>query len=592
MNLLSFQKMPPHVRQICAMLAALIPVILVEALNQGRLDLWVAPFLMLGAYMGLRYQWPLWSSWWLSWTIVAIGNAWMFAMPAHDPVLFMLWKPALLLCIGFIAFFLWQRSDGFLAAFALLPCLLEFPRLLLFNDFPAGNTGPLFLARGISILVYAFTAISILGPTLHRRWWVLFTAIFVQLTAVVFLSYPILAGFILYPAFLATFILLAFGAALVGLILDGLRLSTAPWKRLGWMAALLVIFLGGFLPLLSGDAFYPPPQPLVAGPGAKLQSIIIDTDMSHDDMVAILFLLQRPDLDIRAITVVNGVAHVKPGVENVRRILALAGRTDIPVAGGPDDPLDGKRAFPDDWRILVDFSVLPALPSVPAVADERSAPQLIVQQAGNSPRPVRLFALGPLTNVALAIRQDPGLPDRLEDIFISGGAINVPGAIHEEFPANANAAADWNLYIDPVAADEVFRSGVRLALAPLDVTHRTGAHPLLLSPAFIDKFFASASGREARLLARIIRGSQLMTSPSAPEVQMWDLPAVVLALEPQVCSNWQDLALRIILAPDDMAGKTITEKGQAPNARACLDGDLTAFENILLTSAPTGLSSH
>ena len=584
MNQLTFQKMQPHTRQIFAMLAALIPVVLVETVNQGQLNLWVLPLLLIGIYLGLRRQLPLWTGWWLSWAIVAIGNIWMFGIPDRPPTLFMLWQPALLLLIGLIVFLIWQRTDGFLAAFALLPCALEFPRLILLNDFPTGGTNIFLVARGVSVLIYIFAAFFIIGPTIHRRWWILLIAVLAQFAVSFFLSYPILLGFILYPPFLITFAFLAFGPILLGFLWDGFRLSTARWKRLGWAAAFIIVLASGFLPWLTGDAIYPAPQPPAASSGAKQQSVIIDTDMSHDDFVALLFLLRRPDLDIRAITVVNGVAHVKPGVENVRRILALSGRTDIPVAGGPDDPLDGNRAFPDDWRIEVDLSVRPALPAIPPDTNKLSASQLIVQQVNASTQPVRIFALGPLTNIALAIREDATLPVKLDDVFISGGAIYVPGAVHEEFPANANDAADWNLYIDPVAADEVFRSGARLALAPLDVTHRTGAHPLLLTASFIDKFSASATGREARLMARMMRGSQLLleqTNP-LPSMQLWDLPAVVIALEPQTCTNWQDLALRIVLNPDNVAGKTLIEKDKPANARVCIDGNLAAFENVVL----------
>ncbi len=594
MDNFTLQKMPPYVRQICGILTALIPVAFVEILNQGRLNLWVLPLLLIGVYLGLRRRWPLWTGWWLSWAIVAIGNTWIFGVADRQPLLFILWKPALLLSVGFMAFFMWQRADGFMTVFALLPCLLEFPRLLLFNDLPMDNPGPVFMARGVSILIYAFAAIFILGPTLHRRWWILFIAIFIQFVANAFFSFPMLAGLILYPAFLVTFALLTFGPALLGFILDGFRQSTARSKRLGWMAAFCFILAGGFLPVLTGDAFYPDPQAPTASSTTKRQAVILDTDMSQDDIVAILFLLRRPDLDIRAITVVNGVAHVKPGVENVRRILALSGRTDIPVAGGPDKPLDGNRSFPEEWRIEVDLSLRPALPAVAPSTDEPSAAQLILQQVNASSQPVRLIALGPLTNVALAISADPALPAKLEDVFISGGAIDVPGAVHEELPSNPNAAADWNLYIDPVAADKVFRSGARLTLAPLDVTHTTGAHPLLLSASFIDKFYASATGREARLMARIMRSSQLLLEQSTPlpDLPLWDLPAVVIAVEPQTCSRWQDLALRIALTPDVVAGKTTTEKGQPANSHVCMDGDLATFENILTATNVTGLPLH
>jgi inosine-uridine nucleoside N-ribohydrolase len=87
--------------------------------------------------------------------------------------------------------------------------------------------------------------------------------------------------------------------------------------------------------------------------------VIVDTDLSTDDYVALLYLLRHPAIDVRAITVANGIVHVKWGVENARRLLALVGRTDIPVAGGPEKPLAGQHAFPASWRIFLD--VVPRL---------------------------------------------------------------------------------------------------------------------------------------------------------------------------------------------------------------------------------------
>lgn len=595
MNQLSLQRIPPYVRQICALLGVLIPVVFVEGMNQGRLNLWVLPFLAIGVCLGFQRHKPLWCGWWLSWFVVGIMNAWCFGPAERQASLFILWKPAVLLLVSFIAIALWQLADGFLTAFVLLPCTLEFPRLFLFNDLPAGDIGIFFLARGISILLYALAAITILGPSIHRRWWVLFSIILAQFATSIFLSYPIINGFIFfYPAFIFAFIFLAFGPELLGFILDGFRLSTTRWKPFGWMTAFSIILIGLFLPSITVATFSPSLPALTVSPTAKQQAIIIDTDMSNDDIAAILFLLHRPELDIRAISVVNGVAHVKPGVENARRLLALAGRKDIQVAGGPDEPLAGDRSFPESWRSSLDLSSRPALPSVPPSATELSAPQLILQQVNRSPEPVRLIALGPLTNVALAIKMDATLPTKLEDIFISGGAIVVPGIIHEELPSNSNATAEWNLYIDPLAADQVFRSGARLALAPLDVTHTSGPHPLLLYPSFVDKFFASAARPDAQFMAAIMRNSQLMQTSPTPlnAIPLWDLAAAVIAVEPQVCTNWQDLALHLVLDPDNVAGQTIVEKGQPSNAHVCMGGDQVAFEKILTKPDITGSPSH
>jgi inosine-uridine nucleoside N-ribohydrolase len=573
---------PPRLRWTIAALTAILPVIVVGVADRGRLTLWAVPFLLVGVVIGMRRGFPLWSGWWLSWSLVVIGNAWAFAWPDRPPVLFILWKPVLLIVLGFIVYYIWRRGDGFAAAFMLLPAGLEFSRLALFADLPASVAGRVYLTQGISVLVYAGSAWLCFGSSSRRRWWVLFTAAAIQLVAGIAISFPTVGGFFLFPSFLAMLAFLAFGAPLLGAILDGWRLPWR-WKQLGRMAALVAVVIALALPWLTGDARYPASRAPGAAQTASGQPVIIDTDMSHDDILAILYLLQRPDLDIRAITVVNGVAHVGPGTENARRLLALAGRLDIPVAGGAEAPLAGNRSFPADWRPLLDLGLRAALPSVSPQNGGLSASALIIQQVRTSSRPVRLIALGPLTNVALALSADPSLASRLESIFFSGGAVYVPGAVHAELPSNPNAVAEWNLYIDPLAADQVFRSGARLVLAPLDVTDTHGPDPLLLSPAFINGLAAASTGREGRLMVRILIGWQLMQMQSSPstDVAFWDLAAAAITAEPQICTDWRELDLRIVMEPDSLAGQTVVESDTPGRKAVCLGGDRAAFEATL-----------
>jgi inosine-uridine nucleoside N-ribohydrolase len=135
-----------------------------------------------------------------------------------------------------------------------------------------------------------------------------------------------------------------------------------------------------------------------------------------------------------------------------------------------------------------------------------------------------------------------------------------------------------------VAGDQVFRSGVALFLAPLDVTHAKGAHPLLLRPAFIEAFSSYATGRESKMMAGILQGWQLLQDPSQPVLGMplWDLAAAVIEVEPDACTVWRDVSLRVVLSPDAMAGQTVMDKEKGNNARVCLAGDLSVFEKALL----------
>jgi len=310
---------------------------------------------------------------------------------------------------------------------------------------------------------------------------------------------------------------------------------------------------------------------------------IVDTDLSFDDYVAILYLLQRPGIDIRAITVANGVVHVKPGIENARRLPQLVGRTDIPVAGGPDKPLAGQHAFPASWRVSLDLIPRFMLPKAQPTPLGLSAPDLIRQQIVASDVPLTIIALGPLTNLALALRADPTLATQIDTIFISGGAINVPGTVHKDVPSNPNTVAEWNLYIDPVAADIVFNSGARLALIPMDVTNVDGPQPLLFSHDFVRRLAAAACGRPSKLLVRFIRLWQL-TSPRNQSTPVWDAVVAAIAADPMIGCDWCDLALHVVTQPEQVAGQTVVDADKPANARVCLKGNQTAFEEAYLTT--------
>jgi pyrimidine-specific ribonucleoside hydrolase len=315
--------------------------------------------------------------------------------------------------------------------------------------------------------------------------------------------------------------------------------------------------------------------------------LIVDTDLSVDDYVALLYLLQRPEVEIRAITVVNGVVHVKPGVENLCRLLAWLGRDEIPVAGGAAEPLTGERGVPPGWRLPLDYGPRILLPRRGSAPSALSAPELLREQILASEAPVTLLALGPLTNLALLLREDPALAGRIEAIVISGGAIQVPGTIHKDSPRNPNTVAEWNLYVDATAADIVFRSGAPLVLIPLDVTHVDGEQPLLFSREFVRRLRQVAQGKASRLLVDCLRLARLMGGPH-PATPVWDGVAAALTIQPEIGAEWRELGIHIETEPDEVAGQTAVDDSQAKRVRVCLRGDQEAFESAYLATLAAG----
>ncbi|MBI1621853.1 nucleoside hydrolase [Aquamicrobium zhengzhouense] len=194
------------------------------------------------------------------------------------------------------------------------------------------------------------------------------------------------------------------------------------------------------------------------------RKIIIDTDPGQDDAVAILLALASPELDVLAITAVAGNVPLSLTQKNARKICELAGRTDIPVYAGAVRPITRGLVTAEHvhGRTGLDGPDLPQ-PSMPL--QEKHAVDYLVETIMNEPdSAVTLCVLGPLTNIALAMIREPALSGRISEIVLMGGGYFEQG--------NVTPSAEFNIYVDPQAADVVFRSGAPIVMMPLDVTHK------------------------------------------------------------------------------------------------------------------------
>ena len=194
------------------------------------------------------------------------------------------------------------------------------------------------------------------------------------------------------------------------------------------------------------------------------QPLIIDTDPDQDDAVALLLAAASPELELLGVTTVAGNVPLALTTLNARKVLELAGRRDVPVCAGADRPLDvalvtAEHVHGDTGLNGVDLPE-PTLP-----VDPRHAVDFIIQTLRErEPGTVTLCPLGPLTNIALALRRAPDIAARIRRIVLMGGGFFEGG--------NVTPAAEFNFYVDPQAAHEVFTSGVPITMAPLDVTHQ------------------------------------------------------------------------------------------------------------------------
>lgn len=192
------------------------------------------------------------------------------------------------------------------------------------------------------------------------------------------------------------------------------------------------------------------------------QKIIIDTDPGQDDAVAILLALGAPELEVLGLTVVAGNVPLSLTLRNALQICELAGRPDLPVHAGCEEPLEGRLITAEHvhGESGLDGVELPepTMPVAPGHAADFIVETIRREPAGS----VTLVPIGPLTNIAEAFRRAPDVSGRVGRIVLMGGGTF----------GNVTPAAEFNIHVDPLAAAEVFASGANLVVLPLDATHK------------------------------------------------------------------------------------------------------------------------
>ena len=193
--------------------------------------------------------------------------------------------------------------------------------------------------------------------------------------------------------------------------------------------------------------------------------VILDVDPGHDDAVAIMMACGAPGLDVLAVTTVAGNAPLEKTTRNALRILSLIGHDHVPVGSGAAAPLERPLYTAENIHGESGMDG-PEIPEATFEPDDRGAVELMADKIRDSPEPVTLVPVGPLTNVAMLLGKHPGLKEKIPHVSLMGGSMGL---------GNTTPAAEFNVYVDPEAAREVFDSGLPITMSGLDVTHQAGA---------------------------------------------------------------------------------------------------------------------
>ncbi|MCX6078490.1 MAG: nucleoside hydrolase [Chloroflexi bacterium] len=205
----------------------------------------------------------------------------------------------------------------------------------------------------------------------------------------------------------------------------------------------------------------------------EIKRILIDTDPGIDDSLAILLALASPEVSLEGLSVVHGNCSVDQGVTNALSVLELANASHIPVLRGCDLPLVQPSLLAPETHgnTGLGYAKLPAPQAMQAVGH---AVDFLIEKILAAPGEYTLVAIGPLTNLAMAMRKEPKIIPAIKEIVSMGAAIRHQG--------NTTPLAEFNVYVDPHAAHIVYHSGVPLTLVPLDVTYQC-----ILSPAGVNR---------------------------------------------------------------------------------------------------------
>lgn len=200
-----------------------------------------------------------------------------------------------------------------------------------------------------------------------------------------------------------------------------------------------------------------------------MEKLILDCDPGHDDAIAILLAAGNPEIELLGITTVAGNNRIENVTRNAQAVCQVAG-IDVPIAQGSSVPLVTEQVIAED--IHGDSGMNgPVLPEVTGELDPRHAVDFIIDTVmAHPPKTVTLAPVGPFTNIALAIRKEPAIIERVKQVIVMGGSYT---------RGNVTPSAEFNIYVDPEAAEAVFRADWPVVMVGLDLTHQALATPEL-----------------------------------------------------------------------------------------------------------------
>jgi purine nucleosidase len=295
--------------------------------------------------------------------------------------------------------------------------------------------------------------------------------------------------------------------------------------------------------------------------------IIIDTDPGIDDAVAILLALASPELQVLGLVAVAGNLPLAVTARNALSILELAGRPEIPVHAGCPRPISRTRIAAEYAHGAGGLGDLVLRPPTLALRPEHGVFYLIETLRRAEPHNVTICALGPLTNIAMALVAAPEIAAGIAELIVMGGAAHGEG--------NMTPAAEFNIHADPHAAALVFDSGLPITMVPLDVTRTVRSTPERVAPI-------SALGTRCGAAVAELLGPR--RALGQPPMAMHDPCVIAYLLAPELF-RWREVNVAIETQSPLTMGMTVVDRqglsGRKPNARVIETVDADGLYRLL-----------
>lgn len=307
-----------------------------------------------------------------------------------------------------------------------------------------------------------------------------------------------------------------------------------------------------------------------------MQRIVLDCDPGHDDAIAILLAAHAPGIRLEAITTVAGNQTVEKTARNALKVCTLAGIRDIPIAAGMDRPLVRELHVAAEIHGAsgLDGPTLPE-PDIPLAPIH--AVDLLIELLMAGDGDLTLVATGPLTNLAAAMRREPRVVPKIQQIVLMGGSMGL---------GNWTPAAEFNIYVDPEAAHVVFTCGRPLTMLGLDATHQALATPEVRER--IRALGSPVAHLVDDLLGFFADTYRQVFGFAAPPLH--DPCAVARVVNPDLLRT-QPMHVDIELRGEFTVGRTVCDvhgiTGKPPNAEVGLVLDVPAFWDLLIATLAT-----